>query len=83
MFVVVVAGYAALAASGFMAWDFFYRERFAMLATAFVLGLAFTCAVVLPAPRPPAKRCSPICTSDGCRTRSGSAGASTRRCCST
>jgi delta14-sterol reductase len=50
VFAVVVAGYAALAAGGCVPWDFFYLHRYAMLATAFVTGLAFTAAVVLPAP---------------------------------
>jgi delta14-sterol reductase len=50
VFAFVIAGYAALATHGFIPWDLFYRERFAMLATAFVLGLLFTCAIVLPAP---------------------------------
>ncbi len=50
VFASVVGGYAALAVNGVIAWDFVYRERFAMLATAFVLGLLFTCAIVLPAP---------------------------------
>lgn len=48
---VVVSGYAALAASGLIAWDLFYLQRGPMLATAFVVGLAFTFAIVLPGPR--------------------------------
>jgi Ergosterol biosynthesis ERG4/ERG24 family len=50
VFAFAIAGYAALATNDFIPWDFIYRERFAMLATAFVLGLLFTCAIVLPAP---------------------------------
>ena len=48
VFGVVVGGYVALAANGVMAWDFFYLHRVGMLATAFVVGLAFTLASVLP-----------------------------------
>src|SRR5215475_11448810 len=48
---VVVGGYLALAASGALPWDFFYLHRVPMLATAFVVGLAFTLAIVLPGPR--------------------------------
>jgi delta14-sterol reductase len=50
VFCLVVGGYGALAASGRLPWDFFYVHRFAMLATAFVTGLVFTFAIVLPAP---------------------------------
>jgi hypothetical protein len=51
VFAVVVGGYLALAASGAIPWDFFYLHRVSMLATAFVVGLAFTLAIVLPGPR--------------------------------
>jgi protein-S-isoprenylcysteine O-methyltransferase Ste14 len=51
VFAVVVAAYVALAASGSIAWDVFYTERFAMLATACVVGVVFTLAIVIPAPR--------------------------------
>jgi delta14-sterol reductase len=51
VFAVVIAGYVALAANGVIAWDVFYVERFAMLATAVVVGVLFTLAIVLPAPR--------------------------------
>jgi hypothetical protein len=48
---VVVAGvYAALVMAGALPADFFYLHRFTMLATAFMTGLVFTAAVVLPAP---------------------------------
>jgi len=50
VFVVVVGGYVALAASGRLPWDFFYLNRIAMLATAFVVGVIFTVAIVLPVP---------------------------------
>ena len=51
VFAVVVGGYLALAASGALPWDFFYLHRVPMLATAFVVGLVFTLAIVLPGPR--------------------------------
>jgi protein-S-isoprenylcysteine O-methyltransferase Ste14 len=51
VFAVVVGAYAGLAASGVVAWDFIWTYRVSMLATAFCLGLAFTSAIVLPAPR--------------------------------
>ena len=51
VFLVVVAGYVVLAANGVVAWDVFYQQRYAMLATACVLGLIFTFAIVLPVPR--------------------------------
>jgi delta14-sterol reductase len=48
--VVVLGVYSALCASGALPWDFLYPHRFAMLATAFVAGLVFTAAIVLPYP---------------------------------
>jgi delta14-sterol reductase len=50
VFAVVVGGYAALAANGLLPWDFFYLYRTPMFATAFVVGLVFTFAIVLPGP---------------------------------
>jgi Ergosterol biosynthesis ERG4/ERG24 family len=50
VFLIVVSGYLALAASGIIAWDVFYLHRVEMAATAVVVGLIFTCAIVLPAP---------------------------------
>jgi protein-S-isoprenylcysteine O-methyltransferase Ste14 len=50
VFGVVVGAYVALAANGVMAWDFFYLHRVGMLATAFVVGLCFTLAIVLSGP---------------------------------
>jgi protein-S-isoprenylcysteine O-methyltransferase Ste14 len=50
VFAVVLAIYVALAATGTIAWDVFYIHRVEMLATAIVIGLAFTLAIVLPAP---------------------------------
>jgi delta14-sterol reductase len=47
---VVLGAYVAFAAGGLVPPDFFYLHRFAMLAAAFVAGLAFTAAIVLPAP---------------------------------
>jgi delta14-sterol reductase len=47
---VVIGVYLALAAYGIVAWDVFYRERVAMVATACGVGLLFTLAIVLPAP---------------------------------
>ena len=51
VFLIVVAAYVGLSASGLIAWDIFYRERLAMLGTAIALGLVFTFAIVLPHPR--------------------------------
>jgi delta14-sterol reductase len=48
VFSVVVLVYLALASTGLVPWDFFYLHRVAMLATAFVAGLVFTAAIVLP-----------------------------------
>ncbi|HEY6034591.1 MAG TPA: DUF1295 domain-containing protein [Kofleriaceae bacterium] len=50
VFAVVIAGYVALAATGTIAWDLFYRERVTTLVTAIALGLVFTFAIVLTAP---------------------------------
>jgi len=49
VFVVVIGGYVALAATGVIAWDIFYVHRVEMVATAIVVGLVFTFAIVLPA----------------------------------
>jgi delta14-sterol reductase len=43
--------YAAACASGWLPWEIFYTQRFALAAGACALGLVFTLAVVLPAPR--------------------------------
>jgi protein-S-isoprenylcysteine O-methyltransferase Ste14 len=51
VFAVVVGGYLALAACGSIPWDFFYLQRAPMLVTAFVVGVVFTLAIVLPGPR--------------------------------
>lgn len=50
VFVLVLGAYAALAATHVIPWDFFYLHRWTMLGTAFVVGLIFTFAIVLPAP---------------------------------
>ena len=50
VFALVVALWAGAGWLGLLPWDLFYRERFTMLGSAFALGLAFTAAVVLPAP---------------------------------
>lgn len=50
VFLVVAGGYVALCASGCVPWDLFYLHRVAMLATAFIVGLVFAAAVVLPFP---------------------------------
>ncbi len=47
---VVAAAWVALGASGALAWDFLYDVRWALAATAVAIGLAFTFAIVLPAP---------------------------------
>jgi len=52
---VVVAGWVLVCWSGALAWDAFYRERWSMLAGAFVVGLLFTLAIVLPARRSDAR----------------------------
>jgi len=49
--VVVGALWAAACSRGVLAWDLFYVERWSMAAGACALGLVFTLAVVLPAPR--------------------------------
>lgn len=49
--VVMIAGFALVTSAGLVPVDFIYRERVAMLATACAVGLVFTAAVVLPAPR--------------------------------
>jgi protein-S-isoprenylcysteine O-methyltransferase Ste14 len=50
VFVLVVGAYAALGATHVIPWDFFYLQRWYLLGTAFVVGLVFTCAIVLRAP---------------------------------
>ena len=49
--VATVALYAAACGVGWLRWEVFYQHRFAMTAGACALGLAFTLAVVLPAPK--------------------------------
>lgn len=49
VYVLTVASWAAVCASGLLPWDFFWTTRWQGLAGAFVLGLLFTFAVVLPA----------------------------------
>src|SRR6266542_1976243 len=51
VFVVVVALYAAAAWQGWIAWDLFWTYRWSMAAGACALGLVFTLAIVLGAPR--------------------------------
>jgi delta14-sterol reductase len=46
----VLAVYGGLCVQGILPADLFYTHRVAMLATAFVIGLVFTAAIVLPAP---------------------------------
>jgi Ergosterol biosynthesis ERG4/ERG24 family len=48
---VVMAIWAAACVRGILPWDLFYVERWPMAAGACALGLVFTIAVVLPAPR--------------------------------
>src|SRR5690348_1295228 len=50
VFAVMVAGYVALAAAGWIPVDVLYPHRYTMLATACAVGLLFTAVVVLPAP---------------------------------
>ncbi len=48
---VVLALYGAAGATGVLPWDVFYLHRWEMAASACGLGLVFTLALVLPAPR--------------------------------
>jgi hypothetical protein len=81
--VVVVAGWALLCWTGHLAWDAFYLERWPMLAGAFVVGVLFTLAIVLPAPGSErAALFGATSTSGGSRTRNGATGSWTRRCTS-
>jgi hypothetical protein len=48
VFLIVVGGYVGLASTAVLPWDLLYLHRVAMLATAFVTGLVFTAAIVLP-----------------------------------
>ncbi|HEY2734004.1 MAG TPA: DUF1295 domain-containing protein [Polyangiales bacterium] len=50
VFGLIVGAYAGCAAQHVMRWDILYIERIPMLATAFVVGVVFTLAIVLPAP---------------------------------
>ncbi|HEY0136232.1 MAG TPA: ergosterol biosynthesis protein, partial [Nannocystis sp.] len=47
---IMVALYFLASATGMIAWDYLYLHRWENLATACVVGLAFTAAIVLPAP---------------------------------
>ena len=49
VFVLVMGAYAVLGATHGIPWDFFYLHRWSLLGTAFVIGLVFTFAIVLPA----------------------------------
>jgi protein-S-isoprenylcysteine O-methyltransferase Ste14 len=49
--IVVVALWALACWRGLLSWDLFYQERWSMAAGACVVGLVFTFAIVLPAPR--------------------------------
>jgi protein-S-isoprenylcysteine O-methyltransferase Ste14 len=51
VFIVSLALYAGLAYAKLIPWDLFYQQRWTMLGTAFVVGLIFTFAIVLPAPK--------------------------------
>ncbi|HTS80527.1 MAG TPA: DUF1295 domain-containing protein [Myxococcaceae bacterium] len=53
VFAVTVAIWVALCRAGWLAWDAFYVHRWEMAAGACALGMLFTLAVVLPAPRVP------------------------------
>lgn len=50
VFALVSIAYVALAATGAISWNFVYLHRIPILATAFCVGIAFTLAIVLPAP---------------------------------
>ncbi len=47
----VVVGWALLCRLGRLGWDAFYVHRWEMLAGAFLVGMAFSLAIVLPAPK--------------------------------
>src|SRR6185436_10573404 len=47
---IVIALWAVCCARGLLAWDAFYVERWSTAAGACAVGLAFTLAIVLPAP---------------------------------
>lgn len=51
VFAVVIALYAGLCAAGLVPWDLFFEHRWESAAGACVLGLIFTFAIVLPAPK--------------------------------
>jgi delta14-sterol reductase len=51
VFLAVIAGYSAFSALGVIGWDFIYVHRVSMLATAFCVGVVFTFAIVVAAPR--------------------------------
>ena len=51
----VVAGWVLACSRGVLAWDGLYVHRWETLAGAFAVGLIFTFAIVLPAPRTPGK----------------------------
>jgi len=46
-----IAGWLLACASGLLAWDAFYVQRWQLLAGSFALGILFTLAIVLPAPK--------------------------------
>jgi hypothetical protein len=50
VYLATVALWALLASQGLVPWDFFWTARWEGLAAACLLGLAFTLAIVLPAP---------------------------------
>ena len=50
VFAVVIGAYVALAVTGTIAWDLFYRERVTTLVTAIAVGVVFTIAIVATAP---------------------------------
>jgi hypothetical protein len=51
VFLACVGGFVGAGLLGWIEWDLFFRHRLELLAGACVVGLAFTLAVVLPAPR--------------------------------
>lgn len=53
VFAITVAAWVAICRAGWLAWDAFYVHRWEMVAGACALGVLFTLAVVLPAPRVP------------------------------
>jgi delta14-sterol reductase len=51
VFVLAIAAWFFICQRGLVEWDFLYQHRYQTLATAFVIGIVFTFAIVLPLPK--------------------------------